>query len=70
MSEKFNSTQVTRLNATSNVTLTNSASTTQYIFLKSDSTNTNHWRIYVDSDGKLSFDRFDGNSWDNKFQLT
>ena len=60
----------TRLTTTSNITLDNDNNSPQCIFLKFDSTNTNHWRITVNSDGKLVFDRYNGTIWVTKLDLT
>lgn len=70
MSEIYNSIKVTRLTTTSNITLSNDQNEPQCIFLNSDSTNTNHWRITVNSDGKLVFDRYNGTIWVTKLDLT
>lgn len=70
MSEIFNGSKVKKLTATSNITLDNNGNNQQCIFLNFDSTNTNHWRITVNSDGKLVFDRYNGTTWVTKLDLT
>jgi hypothetical protein len=50
--------------------LDNDNSSTQYINLNYNATAANRWRIYVDSSGLLNFERFNGTSCVNKFQLT
>ena len=52
------------------VTLDNSGNNTQYINLTYNATNTNHWRIAVNSSGNLDFERYDGASWVSKFTVT
>ncbi len=70
MSEIVKNVQMKQITTTSNVTLSNDTNEQQHIFLNFDSTNTNHWRITVNSDGKLVFDRYNGTTWVTKLDLT
>lgn len=64
------STTCSNLNISGNFTLTNSSGTRQYIYLNSDPTSTNHWRISVNSSGNLDFERYNGSSWISKSTIT
>lgn len=70
MSDIAHNIKIKNLTATSNVVLSNDNNTQQCIFLNFDSDNTNHWKITVDSDGKLVFARYNGTTWIQKFDLT
>lgn len=70
MSEIFHDSHLKNISTTSNVTLSNDGNNQQCIFLNFDSTNTNHWRITVNSDGKLVFDRYNGTTWVTKMDLS
>lgn len=53
-----------------NFTLDNDDNNVQYIYLNYNATSTNNWRIFVnDSNGKLTFQRYNGSSWITKWSL-
>ena len=58
------------LTFTNNLTLDNDDNDVQYIYLNYNATSTNRWRIYVnDSNGKLTFERYNGSTWISKWSL-
>jgi len=58
------------LTTSGNVTLDNSGNSAQYIYMNYNATNTNHWRISVNSSGNLDFERYNGSSWISKSTIT
>jgi hypothetical protein len=55
--------------AIDNLTIGNSDNTINYLYLKNSSSNTKHWRIYVDASGNLNFDKYNGTTWVNKSSI-
>ncbi len=53
----------------SDITLGNNDNTIKYFYFENSSNNTKHWRVSVDANGIMNFERYNGTSWVNKMNL-
>jgi len=56
-------------NQTGDITLGNNDNVVRYFYLENSSNNTKHWRVAVDANGILNFEKYNGTSWVNKMNL-
>ena len=57
------------LNSQSNIVLGNNDNVVKYFYFENNSNTNKHWRVSVDANGSMNFEKYNGTTWVNKMNL-